>query len=326
MKKTACVLIVIQGLMLSAFFAQVLAQGKYPDRPVKISVGFPPGGSQDGNARVVAQKLTEALSQQFVVENRPGANGAINAALTAKAKPDGYSLYMGPTSNDAGNVALNPKLGYDPIRDFDPITMVSTVPMVLTVTASLPAKTVKELIALAKAKPGHLNFGSTGIGSLTHLGTELFKRIAGIDMVHVSYKGGGGMQTDLLGGHLSVVMGTITTVLPAVKSGKIRALAVASSTRNNLLPDVPTLAEEGVSDCEVGAWTAISAPAGTPKPIVTLLNRELLKILKASDTIALLNKIGSTPCGGTPEEQQSFVKAEIDRWTQVVKAVGIRVE
>jgi tripartite-type tricarboxylate transporter receptor subunit TctC len=326
MKKAACVLMGIHALVLSAIFAPAFAQGHYPDKPVRIMVGFPPGGSQDANARVLAMKLTEALGQQFVVENRGGANGAINAALAAKAKPDGYSLFMGPTSNDAGNVALVPNLAYDPIRDFEPISMVSTVPMLLTVTASLPVKTVKELIALAKAKPGQLNFGSTGIGSLTHLGTELFKSRAGIDMVHIPYKGGGGMQNDLFGGHIAVVMSTITTVLPAVKSGKIRALAVASAKRSETLPDVPTLAEEGVQDSEAGAWTAISAPIGTPKPILTLLNREIVKILKAPDTIELLRRTGSVPCPGTPEEQVRFVKAEIAKWSGVVKAYNIHVE
>ena len=326
MKKTLCFVMGIQVLVLFTIVAPVFAQGKYPERPVKILVGFSPGGSMDFAARLVAEKLTKALGQSFYVENRPGANSRIAAELAANAKPDGYTLYLF-SHNDTINAALYPNLRYDIFKDFTPVTRVHTTPYLLTVHPSLPVKTVKDLIELAKAKPGQIEYGSAGIGNGSHFATELFLSMASIEMVHVPYKGSGAILADLYSGEVQFVLNSVISLTPGVKQGRIRPIAISTKTRLPLYPDVPTVDESGLPGYVVeGVWSSIAGPGGTPKPIVTLLNREIVKFLKEPDTVKYLEKSGGSPAGCTPEEAGEIIKSEFDRWSNIAKTRGIIVK
>ncbi len=311
-------------MVLSVAAAPAATQGSYPAKPIRLLVGFATGGGQDIVARIVAKKLTEAWGQSVIVENRSGANGMIAAETAAKAVPDGYTLHIF-TINDTINASVR-KLAYDATRDFAPITRLSNVAYIVTVHPSLPVKTVRELIAFAKTRPGQLTHGSSGSGSGIHLATELFKSVAGIDIVHVPYKGSGPALVDLMGGQLQLYFATIPSVTPHAKTGRIRPLAVTSETRSPIFPQVPTVAEAGLPGYEAGSWNGIVAPARTSHAIVTLLNREIVKMLKAPDTMEWFSSQGSDPGGSTPDEFARFIKSEIEKWSRVVKTVGIRAD
>ena len=296
----------------------------YPDKPVRMIVPFTPGGSQDVIARLFAQKLTESLKQQVVIDNRGGAAGLIAAELVAHAPKDGYTLFLitgGPISLAP---ALHPKLPYDPIKDFAPITQLVDTPMALIVTPSLRAKNIAELIAVAKANP--LNYGSTGNGTISHLTMEALKHAAGINMTHVPYKGAAPAMIDMLAGQVSLMFTSTASAAPYVASGKLRMIAVASKKRSLMMPDVPTLIESGVRNFESTVWVGMAATGGTPQPVIRKLHDELIHVLNAPDMQARLAPLGAEPVGSTPEQFAALIKEDVARWAQVVKASGVRLD
>jgi tripartite-type tricarboxylate transporter receptor subunit TctC len=298
----------------------------YPNKPVRLIVPFPPGGGNDIIARSVGQPLSEAIGHQIIVDNRGGAGGMIGAELAARAAPDGYTLFLASIGNLAFTPALHARLPYDPIRDFAPVTRLATSAFIMVVNPSVAAKSVKELIALAKAKPGQLNYASAGLGSSLHMTGEIFKLFTGTDLVHVAYKGSAPALTDLISGQVQIMFGTMPATLPQVKAGKLRALGVSGVKRSAAAPDVPTIAEAGVPGFEVLNWYGIVAPAKTPGAIVQKLNRELLATLKSPAMIESLNTQGLEPAGGTPGEFGAFIKSEIARYGAVVRKAGIKAE
>jgi tripartite-type tricarboxylate transporter receptor subunit TctC len=300
-----------------------MAQDKYPSRSARLIVPFPPGGGADISARTIAAKLTERLGQQFVVDNRPGAGGNLGTELASKAVPDGYTLLLVSSSYGA-NPSLY-KLNYDPVGGFEPITLVSQQPFVLIVHPSVPANSVKELIALAKSKPATLNYASSGAGGIVHLGTEYFKSLAGVDIVHIPYKGGNTAHNDIIAGFVQVYFGTVLSTLPVVKSGKVRALGVSTEKRNPALPDVPAVGET-VKGFAFSGWYAVLAPQKTPKDVTALLNREITALLRAPEMSARLAADGSTVVASTPEQLTEHLKRDIAKWTRVVKAADIRLD
>ncbi len=313
---------------LSCAFPAVAAAAEdaYPTRAVRIIAPFPPGSGVDIIARVVAQALSDAWKQPFVVDNRPGAGGTIGSDIVAKAQPDGHTLLLGNVSTLAIAPNLYRKLPYDPVRDFAPITLITTMNSVLVVHPSVPARSLREFVALAKAKPRSLNYGSAGSGTTGHLGAELFKSIAGMDMVHVPYKGSGPAITDLLAGQVQVMFGTIATVLPHVRAGKLRALGVTSLKRTDLLPDVPSINEALLPGFEVEVWQAIVAPARTPDAIIVKLNAEIVRSLRASAMKEQLTSQGLEAVGNSPKEFGEFIRRENAKWGKVVKASGATVD
>ena len=311
-------------IAMTIFATNASAQEKYPARPVRIIVPFPPGGGADISARTIAAKLTERFATQVLVENRPGAGGNVGAELTAKAPPDGYTLMLVSSSYGA-NPALY-KLSFDPVNGFEPITLVSQQPFILVVHPSLPARSVKELVALAKAQPGSLNYASSGAGGIVHLGTEYFKSMTGVDIVHIPYKGGNTAHNDLVAGFVQVYFGTILSTLPVVKSGKLRALGVSTDKRNSALPGVPTVAEAGVPGFAFSGWYAVLAPLKTPAHITTQLNREIVALLQSPDVRDRLAAEGSTVVASTPEALRAHLQRDIQKWQKVVKAANIRLD
>ncbi len=314
------------GVGIAIAGASALAQERFPTRPIRMICPFPPGGTTDLVARLVAQKLTEAWSQQVVVDNRPGAGGVIGTEMVAKAAPDGYTMLLGSITTHAVNPALYRKLSFDPLRDFQPVSLVVSSPQLLAVHPSVAAKTVKELIALAKAKPGQLNYASAGTGTSPHLTFELFKSMAGIEVVHVPYKGTGPAITDLLGGQTHMMITGVVALMPHVKSGKLRALGVTSAKPVPALPDTPTVAESGIPGFDVSSWFGVFVPAGTPRPIVMKSNQEIKKILTNPETRQRLIDQGADPASNTPEEFMAYVKSEMTRWGQVVRSTGAKAE
>ena len=312
-------------LMLAASL-NVSAQEKYPNRPVKIVLGFPPGQATDTVARAIAQKLGESTGQTFIVENRPGAAGIIGTDLVAKSAPDGYTLVMGSSGVMAVNPGLYSKLPYDPVKDFAPITVVVSVPLFIVANPSFPPNTVKELVAFAKANPGKVNYASGGSGVTNHLAMELFKSVTGADMVHVPYKGGPPALTDLIAGQVNVMFETGPGAIPHVKSGKLKAIAVGGLKRSAALPNLPTVAESGYPGFEAVAWIGISAPAGTPKEIITKLNTEIVKIANMPDIKERFLGLGADTVGNTPDEFAVYLKSEIAKWGKVVKDSGAKVD
>jgi tripartite-type tricarboxylate transporter receptor subunit TctC len=302
----------------------VVAQEKYPTRPIRLVVPFAPGGGADISARTIAQKLTERFGQQVVADNRPGAGGNIGAELVLKAPPDGYTLLLVSSSYGA-NPALY-KLSFDPVTAFEPITLVSQQPFILAVNLGVPAKSAKELISYAKAHPGKLNYLSSGTGGIQHLATELFKSMAGVDIVHVPYKGGSSGLNDLLAGQVHMEFGTVLSTMPIVRNGQLRALAVSTSTRSPAAPELPTLAEAGVPGYHVSGWYAVLAPKATPKEIAGLLNREIVALLQAADVKERYAKEGSTIVASTPARLVSHLEAEIGKWQKLVKEGNIRLD
>lgn len=294
----------------------------YPARPVRMIVPFPPGGGTDYFGRIVAQRLTEGFGATFVVDNRSGAGGIVGTDVAAKSKPDGYTVVLVSTSH-AINPSLHRKLPFDPVRDFAPVTMLASGPLLLVVHPSLPVRNVKDLIALAKARPGMLTVASAGNGTPPHLAVELFKSMTQVDMVHVPYKGNGPAYTDLISGQVPVMFPSVTTALPIVKSGKVRALAVTSAKRSQIAPDLPTIGEAGVPGYELSSWYGLLAPAGTPAAIVSRLQQEIAKSFRAADLRDKLLAQGVEPLANAPEEFSAALAAEIAKWQKVAQAAGI---
>ena len=305
--------------------AQAPAQD-YPTRPLRLIIPFATGGSNDILGRLIAMHLTESLGQQVVVDNRGGAGGSIGVELAAKSPPDGYTIVIGHIGTFAVNPTLYRKLAYDPIKDFQPISLLAKVPNIMVVHPSVPAKSVQQLIALAKAKPGSLVYGSGGNGGAGHLATEYFKLLAKVDFVHVPYKGTGPAIIDLLAGQTQLVFAGVPGISAQVKAGKLRPLGVSTVKRLAVFPDVPTIAEAGVPGYEATQWYGVLAPAGTAKPIVSRLNQEILKALQTAQLQERLAADGAEPLPSTPEDFQTFIKAEIARWAPVIKAAAIRAD
>jgi tripartite-type tricarboxylate transporter receptor subunit TctC len=296
----------------------------YPTRPIRLIVGFAPGGGTDTTARAIAQKLGAELGQQVVVDNRPGAAGNIATELVARATPDGYTLLMGTIAALAINPTLYDKLPFDPVRDFAPISQAVNSTNILVVHPTVPAKTLQELIALARAKPGQLNYGSSGVGGAGHLAGELFNTMAKVNLVHVPYKGGGPVMVDLLAGQVQVVFATAATAIPHVKAGRIRALAVTTIKRAGMVPDIPTVAEQGLPGYDANNWYGMLAPARTPRAIVTKLNTLVVKTLGMPDIREYLFNQGLDPAPTTPEAFAAYIRAEIAKWSKVVSAAGAK--
>jgi len=315
---------VVVGCALCAATPAALGQA-YPTKPVRMIAASSPGSAVDIVARIVAQKLGEQLGQQVVVDNRAGAGGNLGAELAAKAAPDGYTLFMG-TPAHAINTGLYRKLNYDLIRDFSPVTQVTSGQYVVVVHPSLPAKSIRELIALARGKPGQLNYASAGSGNATHLAGELFASATRIKLVHVPYKGSGPAVTDLVGGQVQLMFANLVAALPQVKTGRIRALAVTGQTRAAAAPELPTVIEAGVPGYVVTSWFGVLVPAATPRELIMKLNAELARTMSAPDVRDRLAADGAEPTTGTPEQFGAFGRAEITRWTKVVKDAGIVAE
>ena len=298
----------------------------YPSRPSRIIVGFVAGGPSDLVARMVAQGLSERMGQQFVVENRPGATGTIGAELVAKAPPDGYALYLASQTTHAVAPALLPKVNYDPIRDFVTIVRVAHNPLLIVTHPSLPAKSFKELVALARSRPGEINFATGGIGSSPHMSMELIKSLTKINMVPVHYKGDGAAIIDLLGGHMQLFSASIGTLLPHARSGKLRGIAVTSLNRSAMAPEFPTLNESGLPGFEVLTWFGILAPAGTPQQIVNRLNSEILQVVAQPAAKDQLLKMGFEIVSNTPEQYAAFLREEHARWGKIVRELNLKAE
>jgi tripartite-type tricarboxylate transporter receptor subunit TctC len=297
----------------------------YPSRPIRMIVAYPAGGGTDILARMIGQKLNDLLGQSVVIDNRGGANGNIGSELAAKATPDGYTLLMG-TANLTVNPGLYRKLGYQPLKDFVPIVLVTKQPNILVVHPSVTANSVKELISLAKTKPSQLNFASNGAGASSHLSGELMKIKAGIIMTHVPYKGAGPALAALLANEVQLMFANTLAALPHVRSNRLRALAITSLQRSAALPELPTMAESGLPDYEVVAWYGVLAPAGTPRAVVTKLNRDIVKVVRQPDIQDRLLKDAANPVGSTPDEFAAFMRSETVKWAQVIKDSGARVD
>ena len=313
-------------LSLCAFAGAAAHAQQYPVRPIRIIAQFQPGTSTDVLARVVAQKLTETWGQQVIVDNRPGAGGLVGTELGAHAAPDGYTLTMGVSSAFGINPTLYSKLPYDAIRDFAPIANLALTPQTLVASPSFVAKTVKELVAAAKAKPGTINYASLGSGSTSHLTMEMFKSTAGIQLNHVPYKGSPAAHADVMGGQVPIMFDAIPATLPHMKSGKLRGLGIATSARSPFIPELPTIAEAGYPGFEAVGWIGIVAPARTPEPILNKLNAEMVRMLKEPDVKQRLDARAFTPVGGTRAEFAAFIKSEIAKWGKAVKESGAKAE
>jgi tripartite-type tricarboxylate transporter receptor subunit TctC len=302
----------------------VIAQAQsFPAKPVRLIVPFAAGGSTDIVGRTLAQKLNEMWGQPVVVDNRAGGSTVIGTDIVAKAPPDGHTLLVTPAPFTIVP-SLSPKLPYDPQKDFEPITLINTTPLVVVVHPGVPAKSVKELVALAKAKPGALNYGSSGSGGSNHLAGELFNAMAGVKMVHVPYKGNAPALTDLVGGHVDLVFNGLTSALPLIKSGKLRALGVTSLKRASALPHISTLDEQGLKGFQAVAWNGLTAPARTPKEIIARLNTDVLKVIRSPELAEKLRAEGSDPVGSTVEEYAAFLRDEIAKWRKVIQLANIK--
>ena len=307
-----------------ALAASVVQSQQYPTKPVRVIAPFAPGGGTDFIARLIAQKLTERLGQQVIVENKPGAGGNLGAEFAVKSAPDGYTLLL-----VAGSYTVNPslyKLSFDPVNDITPIVQLSQGPFVVAVHPSVPANNLKELIELARRQPDKLSYASAGSGSITHLASELFLDMAKIKIVHIPYKGTGPALNDTIAGSTQLIFGSVSTTLQFIKSGRLRGLAVTTPRRISALPDLPTVAEAGVPGYEVVLWHGLVAPKGVPRPIVDRLNREANEVLKAKEMEDLLATDGVAPAGGTSDKFRAVIKADIERWRGVVKQASIKVD
>ncbi len=306
-------------------FAQTSAQ-KYPTRPIRFVVGFLPGGPSDTIARVVGQKLAEALGQPVIVDNRAGAGGNVSADVVAHASPDGHTLLLGTAGPLVVAPIVGQKLSFDPAQDFLPVSKLGDSMSILAAHPTLPANTLQELIVLAKAKPGEINYASSGIGTANHLAAELLRSMTGIDIVHVPYKGSGAALPALIGGQVKLGFGPILPALPHVRTGRLKALGVSGLKRSPGAPDIPTIAEQGLPGFEVNSWYGMFVPAKTPKAIVSRLNRELARILALPDVKERLSRDGVEPAGSTPEQLTALVKSEEKLWSRVIKDANIKVE
>lgn len=316
----------VSGLIVVAVLSGLAPAAEYPSRPVTIVVAFTPGGPSDVLSRLIARRLQEVLHQPFIVENRPGAGGNLAAEQVKNADPDGYTLLMGNNSILATNAALYKKLSYDAQKDFAPISLVGTQPNILVVNPSVPANSMAELIALAKASPGALNFASSGHGAAAHLAGELFKTEAKINIVHIAYKGAAPALQDVIAGHVQMMFATSASVIGLIKNEKVRALAVTTLKRTALLPDLPTVDELGLKGFDATTWHGLVAPAGTPREIVEMLNIATTEALKDPATQKALLDLGVDVVGSSPKEFEDYIKSEIPKWTAVVKASGAQID
>jgi len=298
----------------------------YPTKPVRIVVGFSPGGATDIIARIVAQRLTEAWGQSVIVENRPGASGMIGAELVSKTAPDGYTLLMSPQTSMAVAPNIFAKIAYDPVRDFAAVTMPASAPMLLVVHPSLPVTSFQQFVALAKSHPGRLSFGSGGIGTGPHMSGELLKTLLGLKIVHVPYKGEGPAITDVIAGQIPFILGTLPAVIQHVQSGRLRGVAVTTARRTSLAPQFPTIAESGLAEFDTAIWLGMFAPAGTSREIVNRIYSDTARLLGSQEAQDKLAQQGLEPVASTPEQFSAYLKAELVKWGKVVKAANVRVE
>ena len=315
----------IAAAALCLAFAGGALADDYPNRPIRLIIPFPPGGSNDVVGRLIAKVLSEKIGQQVFVDNRGGAGSIIGTEALSKATPDGYTLGIVSIAF-AVNPALHNPLPYDPVKSFEPVSILATGPNVLVVNPELPVKSVKELIALAKQKPGELNYASAGIGSFQHLGGELFKLESGVNIVHVPYKGGGPAMQDVVAGHVKIMFSSLIQTTPLIKAGRLRPLGIGGTKRSPVLPDVPTIAEAGVPGYAANNWWGIFAPVGTPKPIVEKLYKDIQRSLQSPEMLKEFELEGAAPVTMTPAEFADFVKAEIAKWGKVVKAGNIKAQ
>jgi tripartite-type tricarboxylate transporter receptor subunit TctC len=298
----------------------------YPAKPVRFVIAFSPGGPSDILTRLLGGKLAESMGQPFVFDNRPGAGGNIAGEIVARSPADGYTLLMGNNSILATNASLYKNMGFDPVKDLAPIALVASQPNILVVHPSVPVKSVKEFIALARARPGQFNYASSGSGAAAHLSAELFKSMTGTSMVHVPYKGAGPALIDVLAGQCQVMFATSLSVQPYIQSARLRPLAVTTAKRSPIMPDLPTVAEAGVAGFEATTWHGVVAPAGTPEPLITRLNGEINRVLKLADVRERLTGQGAEIIGGTPQEFAAYIQREIPKWAKVVKDSGARAD
>ena len=321
-------LAIVAALLCStALHAQTTSTGQaYPAKPVRMVVPFPAGGATDIVGRLIAQKLTESWSQQVIVDNRGGAGGTIGSEAVAKSPPDGYTMLVGTSSTHAVAPSIYPKLGYDPVRDFTPVTLIANATILLAVHPSLPARNVRDLVALAKKQPNALSFASSGNGGISHLVGEQFKSLAGVQMLHVPYKGDSPALVDLVSGQVHLMFGTAVSFLPYVKSGRLNALAVTNPKRSPIVPTVPTVAESGLPGFEALQWFGIFLPAGVSKDVVAKVNGDVVKSLKLPDIRERMTALGAEVVGSTPEQFAAFQKADTAKWAKVVKQSGARIE
>jgi len=317
-------LIVATLVLTSAGVAR--AQANYPTRPIQLVVTVPPGGAADLVARLVGAKLSDALGQTVVISNRGGAGGTIAAGQVGKSEPDGYTLLLNTIATHGIGPHVYANLPYDPVKDFSPVILIAKLPLIMAVNAEFPARSVSDVIALAKAKPGQLSFSSSGSGGAPHLAGELFRSVTGTDLVHVPYRGSGPAVIDLVAGRITMMFDATPSLLPHITSGKLRPLAAASPQRHRLLPDMPSFAELGYPEMDIALWYGVVAPANTPGPIVQRLNAELAKIVDMPDIRQSLAEQGADVQGGTPAEFDAFMRRESARWSEVVKQAGIKPE
>ena len=312
-------------VLLCALAMPALAQS-YPNKPVRMIIPYPPGGGNDTLGRLFAAKLGERSGQHFIVENRPGAGAMLGTEAAAKSAPDGYTILLSSIATHALSPNLYSRVPYDPVKDFAPITLLGIAPTVLVVPADLPARNLQEFIAAAKAKPGALAYASGGNGTPPHINAEVFKAVAGVDLLHVAYKGGGPALVDLMAGRVQAMLDTAASAMPHVRAGKLRALALSAPKRSPELPDLPTFAEAGLPQYDTNAWYSMHAPAGTPPEIVRRLNAELVAILKDPDVLARFKQLATDPVGNSPEEFAAFVRTELEKYARIIKAAGIKLD
>jgi tripartite-type tricarboxylate transporter receptor subunit TctC len=318
--------LIAAGLVALCLQGPAWSQAGYPNRPVKVIVAFPPGQATDQAARAIAQKLSENLGQQFFVENRPGAASIIGSEAAAKSPNDGYTLFMGSSGSLAVNPGMYAKLPYDPIKDFTPISLGLKVPFFLVVNPSIPGASVKDLVAYLKANPDKVNFGSAGNGASNHLSAELFKSVTGVSMVHVPYKGSPPAVTDLLAGQIGLMFETGPLIMPHVKSGRLKVLAVGSAQRSLAAPELVTIAESGYPGFETVGWAGLLAPAGTPRDIVTKLNAEVVRILSQTEVTGRFVTLGAELVSSSPEEFGAYIRSETAKWGKVIKDSGAKAD
>jgi tripartite-type tricarboxylate transporter receptor subunit TctC len=314
-------------LALATFLASLAALGQdYPSKPIRLIVPFTAGGGNDSVARLVGKSLSDSLGQQVVIDNRPGAGGVLGAELAAKSAPDGYTLFLGGVGSHAINPNLRERLPYDPIKDFAPVALLASAPLILVVHPSVPAGSIREFIAFARSKPGELNYASNGNGSSSHLAAVMFEAMADAAMVHVPYKGLSPALTDLLSGRVQLMFSSVVAILPHIKAGKLRGLAVTGGKRLSSMPELPTLAESGLPGYEASSWYGVLAPAGTPREIIARLNAETVKALDRPEVKSSLLAEGAEPIGGTPEQFAAHIKSENERLGKLIRDAKIRLE
>ncbi|WP_438943673.1 Bug family tripartite tricarboxylate transporter substrate binding protein [Noviherbaspirillum malthae] len=321
--KRSIIKAVFGGIVLSTAFGA--AADTYPSKPIKWVVPFTPGGAMDTMARTLGEKMSQSMKQPVIIENRPGAGGVVGSTTVAKSEPDGYTMMI-VSIGHAVNPSLYPKLSYDPIKDFEPVSLVGIVPNVLVINPGVKANNVSELVALAKQQPGKLTFASAGSGTTIHLAGELFASMADVDILHVPYKGSAPAVTDLMGRQVDMMFDSVSSAKPYIDSGRLKPLAVTTTKRSSVLPNVPTVAEAGIKGYELSGWYAVFVPAKTPQPVVNRINEELVKALKQPDVKARFAQIGAEPVGSSPAELAKYLKSETAKWSEIVRARNIKAD